>query len=87
MVIENAARGISFLVARLLNDFSKSNQKRNNSFTVIILAGNNQTGTYATAAGRQLCNHGIKVITVIVNENMEKQMLTVCKTLFICLVN
>ncbi|KTW31007.1 uncharacterized protein T551_01559 [Pneumocystis jirovecii RU7] len=76
MVIENAARGISFLVARLLNDFSKSNQKRNNSFTVIILAGNNQTGTYATAAGRQLCNHGIKVITVIVNENMEKQMLT-----------
>ncbi|KAG5519867.1 hypothetical protein PMAC_000143 [Pneumocystis sp. 'macacae'] len=76
MIIENAARGISFLVTQLLDDFFKFDQKKINFFTTIILVGNNQTGIYATAAGRQLCNHGIKVIAVIVNESMEKQMLT-----------
>ncbi|KAG5440563.1 hypothetical protein PCK2_000388 [Pneumocystis canis] len=75
VIVENAARGISFLVIQFLDNFSNYIQKKNNSHDIIILAGNNQTGIYAVSAGRQLCNHGLKVMIVVIEANLEKQML------------
>ncbi|KAG5440210.1 hypothetical protein PCANB_001780 [Pneumocystis canis] len=81
MIVENAARGISFLVTQLLDNFSDFALKKNNSHIIIILVGNNQTGIYAVFAGRQLCNHGLKVMIVIIEGNPGKQMLAVCEML------
>ncbi|EMR10869.1 hypothetical protein PNEG_01016 [Pneumocystis murina B123] len=77
-IVENAARGISFLVSQLL-DFSRFSQKKSISPAIIILAGNNQTGIYAIASGRQLCNHGVKVMIVVLEENPSKRILSYLK--------
>ncbi|KTW30197.1 hypothetical protein T552_00675 [Pneumocystis carinii B80] len=74
-IVENAARGISFLVVQLLDDFLRFSQKKSISSSVIILAGNNQTGLYAIASGRQLCNHGVNVMIVVIEENPSKRIL------------
>ncbi|KAG4304593.1 hypothetical protein PORY_001986 [Pneumocystis oryctolagi] len=75
IIIENAARGISFLTTQLLDDFFNSNKNKIVLFNIIILVGNNQTGMYAIAAGRHLCSHGIKIMAVVVDDNPKKKML------------
>ncbi|QSL66655.1 hypothetical protein MERGE_001038 [Pneumocystis wakefieldiae] len=77
-IVENAARGISFLVSQLL-DFSRFSQKKSISPAIIVLAGNNQTGIYAIASGRQLCNHGVRVMIVVLEENPSKRILSYLK--------
>lgn len=63
IIAENASRGITSLVTKILGGSSRlSNKNHNLPPLVLILAGNNRSGSRALAAGRQLTNHGVRVI-------------------------
>ncbi|CCH44702.1 Enhancer of mRNA-decapping protein 3 [Wickerhamomyces ciferrii] len=63
IIAENASRGITGLAIKILGGSSRiSNKNHNLPPLVLILAGNNRSGARALAAGRQLTNHGVRVI-------------------------
>lgn len=63
LIAENASRGITGLVIKILGGSSRISQKNHNlPPLVLLLVGNNRSGSRALAAGRQLTNHGVRVI-------------------------
>lgn len=63
LIAENASRGITGLVIKILGGASRiSNKNHNLPPLVLLLVGNNRSGARALAAGRQLTNHGVRVI-------------------------
>ena len=68
MMTENAARGI----AELARKASKGDR-------VVILAGNHKSGARAIAAGRQLRNHGMKVLVFAIGIEREEDLLEIVR--------
>lgn len=63
LITENASRGIASLVVKMLGGSSRIAQSNHNlPPLVLLLVGNNRSGARALATGRQLANHGLRVI-------------------------
>ncbi|ODV97090.1 hypothetical protein PACTADRAFT_39965 [Pachysolen tannophilus NRRL Y-2460] len=80
LIVENASRGLSGLIIQLLggttgrmgNNIIIDGNNRGNVNSppmILILVGNNRTGAKALATGRQLTNHGIRVIAFLINDS------------------
>ncbi|KAL8946328.1 MAG: hypothetical protein Q9222_007257 [Ikaeria aurantiellina] len=68
MLTENAARCIAQLALQV-----------NNGDRVIILAGNTKTGARAIAAGRQLRNHGMRVLLLVLGSERDDDLLEIVR--------
>lgn len=63
LIAENASRSLGSIVIKILGGSSRiSNKNHNLPPLVLILVGNNRSGSSALATGRQLTNHGVRVI-------------------------
>ncbi|KAL8680285.1 MAG: hypothetical protein Q9186_003523 [Xanthomendoza sp. 1 TL-2023] len=67
-MMENSARGIAQLAIKVATG------KR-----IVILAGNTKTGARAIAAGRQLQNHGVRVLLFVLGMEREEDLLEVIR--------
>ncbi|KAI1869655.1 uncharacterized protein JN550_005636 [Neoarthrinium moseri] len=78
LMAENAGRSISEVVFTALTDpavkLRSAAASPPNSATIVILAGNNKSGTRAVAAGRHLRNHGINVLVCVVGIEREREL-------------
>ncbi|KAL8712170.1 MAG: hypothetical protein Q9220_003604 [cf. Caloplaca sp. 1 TL-2023] len=68
MLTENAARCIAQLALQVTN-----------GERIVILAGNTKTGARAIAAGRQLRNHGIRVLLLVLGNERDDDLLDVVR--------
>jgi enhancer of mRNA-decapping protein 3 len=77
MMTENAARGIAEVALSALNAGGRRLTQDNSNIPpyVIVYAGNNKSGLRAVAAGRQLRNHGINVVVVVLGLEREPELL------------
>lgn len=77
MMTENAARGIAEVALSALNAGGRRLTQGNSNIPpyVIVYAGNNKSGLRAVAAGRQLRNHGINVVVVVLGLEREPELL------------
>jgi len=80
MISENASRGIAETARKIIsanvNHEAGSLDKTSRSVPlVIILAGNNKTGARAIAGGRQLRNHGTRVLVCVLGSEGEQDLL------------
>jgi len=77
MMTENAARAIAEITLSAITTVGKRPHKEHHhSFPVIvILAGNHKSGARAIAGGRQLCNHGVRVVICMVGYEQEEELL------------
>lgn len=70
MMTENAGRGIAEVTLHILNDpaikVARKASPNNATPTIVILAGNNKSGSRAIAAGRHLQNKGVDVDLCVV---------------------
>lgn len=75
LILENAGRGLSLVIMKILGaDTSRINSSNerfnvNSPPLVLLLVGNNRTGAKALNTGRQLANHGLRVISLLINDN------------------
>ena len=65
IMTENAARGIAEVVMHDLKDRAAAIKQPQ----MIIFAGNHKTGARAISAGRHLLNHGVQVVTAVLDAN------------------
>jgi len=73
-MIENAGRSASMMCLQALGGSRRIQPNNHNAAPlVVILAGNNKTGTYGLATARHLANHGCHVIVCVVGK--EKDLL------------
>ncbi|KAL6721653.1 cyclophilin peptidyl-prolyl cis-trans isomerase Cyp8 [Lecanora helva] len=72
MITENAARGVAQTAYGLTND---DDPKQNTPALIVILAGNNKTGSRAIATGRQLRNHLTKVVLCVLGLEREDELI------------
>lgn len=70
MMTENAARSI----AESAYGLRSGDDRQSISGPIVILAGNNKTGSRAIAAGRQLSNHGTPVVLCILGLEREDDL-------------
>lgn len=70
MMTENAARSITETAYGLI----LGDDRQSTSALVVILAGNNRTGSRAVAAGRHLRNHGARVVLCILGLEREDDL-------------
>jgi enhancer of mRNA-decapping protein 3 len=86
MMTENAARGIAEVALMALvdpgiqvqldlNRAKTSTARTGTRSTIVVLAGNNKTGTRAIAAGRHLRSKGVHVIICLVGIEREQDLL------------
>lgn len=81
LMAENAGRGISLVAVKALEDPALILQQQaaasanTSPATIVILAGNNKSGTRAIAAGRHLRNHGLSVLVCVVGIERESELL------------
>jgi enhancer of mRNA-decapping protein 3 len=69
IVTENSSRGIASLVIKMLGGSSRILKSNHNlPPLVLLLIGNNRSGARALATGRQLLNHGIRVIAYTISD-------------------
>ena len=73
MMTENAARSIAQTAYGLAS--GDDPQHKPSSALVVILAGNNKTGSRAIAAGRHLRNHGTRVVLCILGLEREDDLI------------
>ena len=71
MMTENAARSIAESAYHLTSD----HDRQSISAPIVILAGNNKTGSRAIAAARHLRNHGTRVVLCILGLEREDDLL------------
>ncbi len=76
MMTENAARGIAQVSLSVLNPGGKRLTKDNHNALpiIVVLAGNNKSGARATAAGRHLRNHGVRVMICVLGLEREDEL-------------
>ena len=72
MMTENAARGIAQAAFGLA---SGDLPQKSKSTLIVILAGNNKTGSRAIAAGRHLRNHGTRVVLCVLGLEREDDLI------------
>jgi len=77
MMTENAARAIAEVTLSAISAGGKRlHKEHHHSFpVVVILAGNHKSGARAIAAGRQLCNHGVRAVICMVGYEHEDELL------------
>ncbi|KAI1799214.1 YjeF N-terminal domain-like protein [Daldinia bambusicola] len=79
LLAENAGRGITEVVMRVLDDpairLRAAATSPPSMTTVVVLAGNNKSGIRALAAARHLRNHGINVLVCVVGIERERELL------------
>ncbi|PBP27853.1 DFDF domain-containing protein [Diplocarpon rosae] len=77
MMTENAGRGIAEVALSALNVAGGGliNGKNSGVATVMVFAGNNQSGTRAIAAGRHIRNHGLNVVVCVLGIERESELL------------
>lgn len=77
MMTENAARAIAEVTLSAIASGAKRLHKDNHHSlpVIVILAGNHKSGARAIAGGRQLCNHGIRVVICMVGYEHEEELL------------
>ena len=81
MISENASRGIAETARKILSANvnheagSLDNTSRSVPPLVVLLAGNNKTGARAIAGGRQLRNHGTRVLVCVLGSEGEQDLL------------
>ena len=76
MMTENAARAIAEVTLSTIAPGGKRPPKDNHSLPVIvILAGNHKSGARAIAGGRQLCNHGVRVVIRMLGYEYDEELL------------
>ncbi len=81
MVTENASRSIAETARKVITanvnheGGGPDRNGRNVSPLVVILAGNNKTGARAIAGGRQLRNHGTRVVVCVLGSEGEEDLL------------
>ncbi|KAL8799644.1 MAG: hypothetical protein Q9182_005746 [Xanthomendoza sp. 2 TL-2023] len=68
ILMENSARGIAQLAVKVAT-----------GKVIVILAGNTKTGARAIAAGRQLRNHGVRVMLFVLGMEREEDLLEVIR--------
>ena len=77
MMTENAARSIAEtackLITRKMDDLD--DLSRRSTPLIVILAGNNKTGSRAIAAGRHLRNHGTHIVLCVLGLEREHDLL------------
>ncbi|CDK29793.1 unnamed protein product [Kuraishia capsulata CBS 1993] len=83
LMTENASRGLSELVINILggNTGRFSGANHNAPALVLLLVGNNRSGARALALGRQLVNHGVRVISNMITEQIQDLLPMVKKQL------
>lgn len=77
LLVENSARGIADLVIRkVFGNFRVGASNHNTPPLMLALAGNNRAGAIALATGRQLFNHGVRVVTFLLYDydNSEEEL-------------
>ncbi|KAG7825934.1 hypothetical protein KL909_001166 [Ogataea angusta] len=69
------------IIKEITGDFRLSNMNHNPPPLMLILAGNNTTGARALSAGRQLFNHGIRILVYVLHdfEHSEDEILPLVK--------
>ncbi|KAI1643876.1 YjeF N-terminal domain-like protein [Daldinia loculata] len=79
LLAENAGRGITEVVMRVLDDpairLRAAAASPPSTTTIVVLAGNNKSGIRALAAARHLRNHGINVLVCVVGIERERELL------------
>ncbi|CAB4422958.1 unnamed protein product [Rhizophagus irregularis] len=71
-MIENAGRGASMMCLQALGGSRRIQPNNHNAAPlVVVLAGNNKTGTYGLATARHLANHGCHVIACVVGKETD----------------
>ncbi|KAI6715788.1 hypothetical protein PZA11_006093 [Diplocarpon coronariae] len=77
MMTENAGRGIAEVALSALNAGAGglTNGKNSVVATVMVFAGNNQSGIRAIAAGRHIRNHGLNVVVCVLGVERESELL------------
>jgi len=71
-LVENAGRGIAEAVISSLGGNRLDRRNHNPAPLVVVLAGNNRTGSYALCAGRWLSLRGIRVLGVMCSGEEEE---------------
>lgn len=78
LMAENAGRSISEVALLALTDPSVklryASTPTPSTPTIVVLAGNNKSGTRAIAAGRHLRNHGVNVLVCVVGIEREREL-------------
>lgn len=76
MMTENAARAIAEVTLSTLTSSVKRPYKEHHHSLplIVILAGNHKSGARAIAGGRQLCNHGVRVVICMVGYEHEEEL-------------
>ncbi|KAG7700416.1 hypothetical protein KL930_001104 [Ogataea haglerorum] len=69
------------IIKEITGDFRLSKMNHNSPPLMLILAGNNITGARALSAGRQLFNHGIRILVYVLHdfEHSEDEILPLVK--------
>ena len=79
LVAENAGRGISLVAIKALEDpalvLRRQAAASTSTITIVIMAGNNRSGSRAIAAGRHHRNHGLHVLVCVVGIDREVELL------------
>ncbi|QPG74335.1 hypothetical protein FOA43_001662 [Brettanomyces nanus] len=69
LLAENSARGIAeLIISKVLGSFRVGSANHNTPPLILTLAGNNRAGCIALATGRQLLNHGVRVVTYLLHD-------------------
>ncbi|KAH8668599.1 YjeF N-terminal domain-containing protein [Xylariales sp. PMI_506] len=79
LIAENAGRGIAEVAFTALDDPAVTLRNATASLpstaTIVVLAGNNKSGSRAIAAGRHLRNHGTNVLVCVVGIERERELI------------
>ncbi|VEU22998.1 DEKNAAC104204 [Brettanomyces naardenensis] len=79
LLAENAARGVAqLIISKVLGTFRVGSSNHNTPPLVLALVGNNRAGSIALATGRQLFNHGVRVIAYLLHDfqNSEEELIS-----------
>ncbi|KAH3660457.1 hypothetical protein OGAPHI_007043 [Ogataea philodendri] len=82
-MIYDAGRSLAELIVKeIIGEFRLSNLNHNAPPLVLVLAGNNVSGARVLTAGKQLSNHGIRVLAYVLHdsEESEDEMLDIVKS-------
>jgi enhancer of mRNA-decapping protein 3 len=79
LMAENAGRSVSEVALLALTDpavkLRHASTPTPSTPTIVVLAGNNKSGTRAIAAGRHLRNHGVNVLACVVGIERERELI------------